>query len=196
MRVRAFAVVAALMYASSASAQVMSEYMNRENEAVITGFVGSSFGDGMEEQHVDFGGAFSWLWRQSLGAEVLAGFTPDATLSNGVPDAQVHSYMANAIAALPLDTNGHLQPFVSGGVGALAFRVGDEEFDLDAPDETELGGNIGFGVMGFADRWGFRADARYFTELGDSTIVSSEAPAPVLQDFDFWRANVGIAYRW
>ena len=172
------------------------EYSRLANETVVAGFVGSTFGDGVDDQHVDFGGAFSWLWRQSLGAEFLAGFTPDAMLSNGVPEAQVHSYMANAIAAVPFGAEGRFQPFVSGGIGALAFRVGDSEFDLDAPDETEFGGNIGFGLMTFADRWGFRADMRYFSELGEGTIVSSEAPAPVLRDFDFWRGNVGVAYRW
>jgi hypothetical protein len=94
----------------------------------------------------------AWLWRQSIGAEFIAGFAPDTTFSSGVDDAQVHNYMANAIAALPLGENGAIQPFVSGGIGAITLRVDDDEFDLDAPDETEFGANIGFGVMTFADR--------------------------------------------
>ena len=44
--------------------------------------------------------------------------------------------------------------------------------------------------MGFADRWGFRADVRRYEQFGD---VDAGA---LLEDLGFWRANAGVAYRW
>jgi hypothetical protein len=184
-----------LLLASSASAQVAPAYTAPDNETLVSGFIGSSFGDDLDDPTLDFGGSFAWLWRQSIGAEFLAGFAPDSTLSTGVDDAQVHNYMANAIAAVPLGGDGQWQPFVSGGVGAITFRIDDDEFDLDAPDETEFGANVGFGLMTFRGQWGLRGDIRYFREVGGD--VSAAAPGNnVLEDFDLWRANMGVAYRW
>lgn len=41
-----------------------------------------------------------------------------------------------------------------------SLRIGDV-------DETELGGNVGFGLMAFAWNLGFRGDVRYFSQIGD-----------------------------
>jgi hypothetical protein len=185
-----------LMFAAAtASAQGVFPATTLDNETVISGFVGSSFGDDLDDPEVDFGGTLAWLWRGAVGAEFLAGFAPNTTLSTGVSEAQINNYMANAIAAAPLGENGRIQPFVSGGVGAIALRVDDDEFDLDAPDETEFGMNVGFGLMSFADRWGVRGDVRYFREVGGDVSVAAPGTA-TLEDLDYWRGNVGIAYRW
>jgi hypothetical protein len=192
---RALAVIVLVLLASSASAQGTPTYSTLSNETIVSGFLGSSFGDDIDDPALDFGGTLAWLWRQSVGAEFIAGFAPDTTLSSGVDDAQVHNYMANAIAALPLGDTGRFQPFVSGGIGAITLRVDDDEFDLDAPDETEFGANIGFGVMTFADRWGFRGDLRFYREVGGDTSVAAPG-AGTLEDLDYWRGNVGVAYRW
>jgi hypothetical protein len=68
-------------------------------------------------------------------------------------------------------------------------------------DAGQSGGNVGFGLMAFADRWSFRSDVRYFAGFGDKVQVGDEPsdaldPADFLSDVSFWRANVGIAYRW
>jgi hypothetical protein len=69
-----------------------------------------------------------------------------------------------------------------------ASGIDDDEFDLDAPDETEFGANLGFGVMTFAGQWGLRGDIRYFREIGGD--VSAAAPgSSALEDFDFWRGT-------
>jgi hypothetical protein len=184
----------ALLLATTASAQVLGA-TGLENQTVVSGFVGSSFGDDIDEATADFGGSLAWLWRQSIGGEFIAGFAPNATFASGVDEAQIHNYMANVIAAAPFGAQGNWQPFVSGGVGAITFRVDDDEFDLDAPDESEFGMNVGFGLMSFADRWGVRGDLRYFREIGGDVSVATATPGGVA-DFDYWRGNVGIAYRW
>jgi hypothetical protein len=64
-------------------------------------------------------------------------------------------------------------------------------------DDTQLGGNVGFGVMAFGDRWGARTDVRCFSgsgvdENGNDAIYSND----FLSEIDYWRANVGVAYGW
>jgi hypothetical protein len=93
-----------------------------------------------------------------------------------------------------LGAEGTWQPFVSGGIGAISLNAGldaEDVLGIDSLDETELGGNIGGGLMAFARNWGFRGDIRYFTQVGDAATDTL-----FLNDVDFWRGNVGLAYRW
>jgi hypothetical protein len=174
------------------SAQVVPDPATREHETILSGFVGSSFEE-EEDGSVDFGGSVSWLWEGRVGTEFLVGFAPHFS-AGGEDNTQVESYMANVIAAVPLDTDGRWQPFVSGGFGALGIRHEDDEFDIDAPDASDWGANIGGGVMGFADRWGFRGDIRYLRQVGENPgegVVDS-----FLENLDFMRVSVGMAFRW
>jgi hypothetical protein len=135
-----------------------------------------------------------WLWRSAVGAEFIAGFSPNFSLASDVDDTMINSYMFNAIAAAPLGLDQRWQPFVSGGVGALTLRTGDDTeaaLGIGEVDETDLGGNVGFGIMAFGDQWGFRGEGRYFTQLGDP-----DTDSVFLNDLNFWRANAGVAYRW
>jgi hypothetical protein len=69
-------------------------------------------------------------------------------------------------------------------------------------DGTRLGGDIGGGIMGFAGKWGFRGDVRYYktsvdnnvdlTDLGNGNLFTQG----VLSGLAFWKANVGVAFRW
>lgn len=62
---------------------------------------------------------------------------------------------------------------------------------------------------GVSGQWGFRADVRYFRALNNDvtnatglTTGSGSQTGPngvfgsVLPGLDFWRANVGLAFRW
>jgi hypothetical protein len=177
--------------------------------------VGSDFGQSADDSSVDFGGSLGYTsgW---VGAEFLAGFTPNFKMNNQffVDEPQINSYMFNLLAGVPIGPNKNWQPFVSGGVGALTFRSddisGDISNDFDEnfqSDDTQFGGNIGFGVMGFADNVGIRADVRYFRAFGDNalenalnldpdTLPDDNSPINVLPGLDFWRANIGLAFRW
>ena len=186
-----------LLCASTASGQVLTNDIDDlENQTVVAGLLGSSFGSDADDESVAVGGSLSWLWSSVVGAEFLAGFSPNFTLAGGLNDLQVNNYMFNGIAAFPTGPDRRWQPFISGGIGALTLSTGseiEEELGIESVDETELGGNIGIGVMRFADRWGFRGDVRYFSQLGDPAPIPETA---FLDDVSFWRANIGIAYRW
>jgi hypothetical protein len=163
-----------------------------ENQYTVSGNIGGTFGNDtyIDEAGVDFGGTLSYLRDGMFGAEFLAGFAPNLNLDLGLSaDNDVNNYMFNVVGAAPLGTNHNWQPFVSGGVGLLTLHEGSTPLNLTDTDDTEPGANIGVGLMGFQDRWGFRTEIRYFTQLGD-------ADGLIPNDFDFWRANAGVAYRW
>ena len=204
-------VVVGLM-ASSAFAQnvpVTPTGALMQHELVASGSVETAFGDAVDDSNAGLGAALTYLHQQRLGAEVIVGALPDVGLEGGTPTpnvADVQSYMVNGVAALPLGAQGRWQPFVSGGVGAMAVQseVADELDGVPQPvDDTQLGGNIGVGLMAFADRWGFRTDLRYFTGLTDQALDTPEFTEDVrdnvnefLNDLSFWRASAGVAYRW
>jgi hypothetical protein len=177
--------------------------------------VGSDFGEEADGSSVEFGGALGYTigW---FGAEFLAGFTPNFQLRNNIflDEPQINSYMFNLMAGVPIGADKNWQPFVSGGLGAMTLRSDsisgdDSEFEeAFEADDTKLGANAGFGLMGFAGNVGIRADVRYFRafsndevedalDLDPGTIDSGNALAStVLSGLDFWRANIGLAFRW
>jgi hypothetical protein len=176
--------------------------------------VGSDFGQSADNSSVDFGGALGYTsgW---FGAEFLAGFTPNFQIRNRlfVDEPQVNSYMFNLMAGAPIGREKTWQPFVSGGIGAITLRSDDLSGDLNsdfnenfASDDSQFGGNIGFGIMGFASNVGVRADVRYFRAFGDNALENALNLNPntfddtsqinILPGLDFWRANIGLAFRW
>ena len=177
--------------------------------------VGSDFGEQADGSSVDFGGALGYTsgW---FGAEFLAGFTPNFQLRNNIffDEPQINTYMFNLMAGVPIGPDKNWQPFVSGGLGALTLRSDalsgdDNEFQENfKADDTQLGANIGFGVMGFAGNVGVRADVRYFRGFSDDSVEDTLNLDPgtiddgnaiasgILSNLDFWRANIGLAFRW
>jgi hypothetical protein len=145
--------------------------------------------------------------------------TPNAFLLNGNNPA-INSYMANAIGAISLGPDANWQPFVSGGFGALQLRSGINNISGTTgggttvsstfnSNETRAGGNIGGGVMGFMGSWGVRADVRYFRAFSQDNTTSSTSSTGtttttggttsnlgIIPGLDFWRANIGVAFRW
>jgi hypothetical protein len=167
------------------------------DEVVLSGSIGSAFGPDAEAPTRDFGASLSWLGPRAVGVELLTGFAPDfdptaGTFGNPVA---VDNYMVNAIGALPMGDAGRWQPFVSGGLGAVALRSAELSTDLgfDKRQTTSLGYNVGGGLMAFADRWGVRADMRYTADAAEADAGTRDE---VLDDLGFWRGNVGVAYRW
>ena len=87
-----------------------------------------------------------------------------------------------------------------------AAQINNEFNENFASDDTQLGGNIGFGIMAFAENVGIRADVRYFKAFGDNALEDAlnlnpstfedSSPINILPGLDFWRANIGLAFRW
>lgn len=151
---------------------------------IASGFVGSNFANNAQPASMNFGGSLAYLWKNSYGAEFDTGFTPSFQLQSnffglGVkPDVQ--SYMANAIWSKALGADQRVQPFVSGGAGAIVLRsgLGSSAIGIGAsPNDTRFGGDIGGGVMAFAGNWGFKADVRYLRASGSyNTSLPAATP--------------------
>lgn len=172
------------------------------------GFVGSNFGAASNSSSVDFGGQVGYLYRGIVGGEFLADFAPNFNLNNALLSdmPNVNAYMANAIVAVPIGSDGQLQPYISAGFGGVQLRsnvLSDAAIPLNAQSNTQIkpGGDIGFGLMGFARSVGIRGDVRYFRAFTSNTTTTGSTITDVfaqnlLSGLDFWRANIGVALRW
>src|SRR3954470_6004617 len=105
-------------------------WSNNPSHWTAAGFVGSNFGGSnlggatTNSSSVDFGGQVGYLYRGVVGGEFLADFAPRFDMNNALlterPD--VNSYMANAIVAIPMGADHQIQPYLSGGFGAIQMR--------------------------------------------------------------------------
>jgi hypothetical protein len=174
---------------------------------VAAAFAGSNFETTTDNVNIDsdaslnFGGQVGYLWRGIVGAEALADFAPSMDLSTAAfgSSPEVFSYMGNAIGAYPLGAGGQVQPYVSGGFGAIQTNLG--VLNGARSNETTFGSNIGAGLMAFASHLGFRTDVRYYRALSDETTPAEDTTFDALTEaalsgLSYWRANVGLAFRW
>lgn len=112
-------------------------------------------------------------------------------------EASLTTYMANAVVRAPL---GPIQPYGSAGVGIVRVTG-----DLNVPfvgsvlsaSAQDVGWNIGGGVYLLpTPNIGVRADVRRFQtgdiEWDDITGIG-DLPLP---KFDFWRATVGLTFKF
>ena len=177
--------------------------------------VASDFARDVEERSMGFGGTLGYSngW---LGAEVIADFTPNFAIRNNFlgEDPQVNNYMFNLIGSVPVGIGAQFRPYVSGGLGLVTLRSDVLSGNVSAieetakPSDSQMGGNIGFGVMGFGGNWGIRGDVRYirafrddqlesaFGQSDSNTTPASQLANVMLSGLDFWRANIGLAFRW
>ena len=174
------------------------------------GFVGANYGASTTGSSVDFGGQVGYLYRGFIGGEFLADFAPRFNMTNAflADRPNVNAYMANVIIAAPLGSEAAIQPYVSAGLGGVQLRSNMLAFaNVPGSAQTEAnqtrgGGDIGFGVMGFAGNVGIRGDVRYFRAFNNNTVTTTGSTAAdafaqnLLSGLDFWRANIGIAVRW
>jgi hypothetical protein len=177
---------------------------------LASGFVGGGFSAHGDNPRVDengssvaFGGQVGWLWRGIVGPEFLADWAPsfDVTTVFVNGNTHVHSYMANAIGALPLGADGQIQPFVSGGYGHIGMTAdvlnGDGTFSNNSNGRG--GSNIGGGVMAFANKFGVRGDVRYYHASSTTNFTGTAADQFVeslVSGLHFWRATGGVSVRW
>jgi hypothetical protein len=210
MRARNYVLTAAavLVLAAPSAAQTVRP---TESHWLASAFVGSSFGEELDGAGPNFGGTVGYLWRGIVGAEFQANLSPEMDLDDSRTallfgeEPWLNSYMGNAIAAVPLGSEGQWRPYVSGGVGIFTLAADALETADDArnfgTDDARVAGNLGVGLMAFAGRLGFRGDARYFNGFGKPDIEANDLPHQVigkeiLSSLGFWRVTGGVAVRF
>lgn len=180
----------------------------------VTPFIGGNFGgsatfgtfnddfDDEFERRVDFGAAVGYLGKGIVGFEIDFGFSPNffqdtiGDANFGFGDSNVTTLMANVLVSGPIGgTSGPgIHPYGSGGIGLIRSAIGAGDF-FDDVTTNDLGINVGGGAnVYFSDTIGIRGDIRYFRSLQDNEMDDEVDIG--LSDFHFWRASVGVTFRF
>ena len=156
-------------------------------EGLLTGVVGSRFGEQTDSAATIFGGSIGASAGGIFGFELDLATTRDIFGLRGLSAATgVTTVMGNLIVGLPISV---VRPYGTVGVGVLRTSVtgGDE-----SSKSTDIGMNLGGGVMAFfSEHLGVRGDLRYFR--------GGRPDFGALLDFDnvdFWRGTAGAVLRW
>jgi opacity protein-like surface antigen len=192
LRVAIAAVLTVLILAPAAPARA---------DVVLTPFVGTLFGgdvDNTPGHQVSYGGSAAFMGAGILGAEIGFTYTPEFVQDTlTTPDIRQASLMGNLIIGIPIgdaDQGGQLRPYVTGGGGLLRTSADSSElFDRFSSNDFAL--NVGGGVMAFfSEHVGLRADVRYFRALTDDDPGGGVDFD--LADLDFWKWDIGAAFRF
>ncbi len=219
-----FIIAAALAVGASATASAQTTTGSAANQAttatpgvyglseshwLASGFAGANFGANFREdsgESVTFGGQIGYLWHGYVGAEALVDFTPGFKVPNSfllADDPNLSSYMANGIVAAPFGEYGQFLPYFSAGIGV--FHMSTNFVTLDPANsltggQGRFGGNIGGGFIGYAGNVGVRGDVRWYNVDVERDFTASNArdvfTLGLLSGLEYWRANVGVAFRW
>lgn len=174
---------------------------------LLTPHVGSTFGNGGGS--FTYGASIGWMGAGIVGFETEFAFTPGfLDLDNEAEvnpllddddidfiDDKARSIMFNAIVGAPIGgTSGTgFRPYFSGGLGWVGADVESDELLFDESD-NKFAFNLGGGAMTYFGNVGVRGDVRYYQTLADSDFDNDLGIE--LGDYDFWRATVGVTFRW
>ena len=173
---------------------------------LLTPHLGASFGGG---SGFTYGASIGWMGAGKFGFEAEIAQTPGfLDLDNDLEinplldaddidfiDDSATSFMFNAIVGAPIGgTSGTgFRPYFSGGVGWMNASVESDEL-LFEESNNKFGFNLGGGIMTYVGAFGVRGDVRYYETLSDSNLDNSLGLE--LGDYSFWRATVGVTFRW
>ena len=169
---------------------------------LFTPNLGVAFGgDASGREHLSYGASIGWMGAGVIGWEADFTYTPEFFQGDDddvelFSDSNVTTFMVNLIVGAPVGgtTGGGFRPYFSGGFGLMQSSVTDAVSFLKV-DNSEFGVNLGAGAMGFvSDHVGIRGDIRYFRQLSDPDEDNEFDIG--LGDFDYWRATVGLTFRW
>ena len=158
-------------------------------------------GDASGREHLTYGASIGWMGAGVVGWEADFSYTPEFFQGDDddvelFSDSNVTTFMGNVILGVPVGgtSGGGFRPYFTAGAGLMQTSVTDAESFLKV-DNSEFGINVGAGAIGFVgDHVGIRGDLRYFRALSDPD-EDNEFDID-LGDFDYWRATVGLTFRW
>jgi len=143
---------------------------------------------------VTFGGL---LGIEFDASRISLGILDDFDFAGVDVDTSITTYMGNLVLRAP---TGPVQPYASAGVG-IARASGDVQLPfvgtVISANAQDVAWNVGGGVYLLpAENFGFRADVRRF-QTGDidweDIAGIGDLPLP---KFDFWRATVGLTFKF
>jgi opacity protein-like surface antigen len=176
---------------------------------IFTPFIGSTLNPGAEisgigdftdnlGERVTFGATATWMGAGIIGFEIDFGSTPNYFEIEAGPDGfdfgdgNVTTLQGNLVLGAPIggQSGPGFRPYGSAGLGLLRTNIDAGDF-LEGVSSNDLGANFGFGAhIFFSDDIGIKGDLRYFRALQQDDGDFS------FEDFDFWRATVGLSFRF
>jgi opacity protein-like surface antigen len=175
---------------------------------LFTPHLGASFGGGSS---FTYGASIGYMGAGKFGFEAEIARTPgfldlDRELevnpllnANDIDfiDDSATSLMFNAIVGAPLGgsstSSDGFRPYFSGGVGWVNADVQSDELLFEESD-NKFAFNLGGGIMTYVGNFGVRGDVRYYQTLSEEN--TDNLLGLELGDYDFWRATVGVTFRW
>ena len=154
---------------------------------------GDSFSDEFDRKQT-YGASLEWMGGGTLGLGLDFGYSPNFFRDSDTGefgDGNVTTLMANVIIGAPM---GSVRPYASGGIGIIKQKVDDVGQFFDSIDNTDLGFDVGAGLMGFfTENIGIRGDVRYFRSMRDTDPDGIDLE---LGSFKFWRGSVGVTFKF
>jgi len=160
--------------------------------------------------------------KKYVGAEFIGEFAPNFKLASLAlaDEPSVNSWMFNVIGSAPFGTEQQFAAYASGGLGGITMRT--STFTLAGTEtlfvgpsttrvalntinntQTKFAYNIGGGFLAYVSQWGIRADLRYYqattadqNKLENGPTVGADFTQSLLSGLTYWRANLGISYRF
>ena len=145
-----------------------------------------------EEKRTNFGVALGTMG-PVFGFEEDFGFAKDFFGTSPTAENSVFTMMSNVLVGVGV---GPVQPYVLIGAGLIRPHTTVTLTQFTA-EKNSLGWDIGGGVTGYVGPVGVRGDIRHFHTLQDVPLINTFAGGIfVNQRLDFWRASVGLAFRF
>lgn len=203
-----------VLAAAVATVAIVASPSRASADWLFTPFIGGNFGgnatfggfntfDDEVERRVNMGASIGWMGKGIAGFDVDFGWSPNFFQdTNGgadfeFGDSNLTTVMANVVVGAPFGgTYGKgFRPYGTAGLGLIRSRVDSGTTLFNDLTANDFGFNVGGGVQGyFSDHVGLRGDIRYMRSLQDNN-PSSDLDLG-LSNFDFWRATVGVTFRF
>jgi opacity protein-like surface antigen len=170
-------------------------------QTTLTPFFGVTYGGDTLENRYVYGGLLSF--GETVGLDVDFGFAPNF-FGDADPFLEFQSKLNITTLMANLRIGGSPQgagisPFISGGVGLMRASISTTGDLFDELSRNDFALNAGAGLVGyFSQHVGLRGDVRYFRSLadsGDDGFIFDPRNFD-LGDFDYWRATVGVSFRF
>jgi hypothetical protein len=194
--IRCFVLGAALLALTPASARA---------DGYLTPFLGYNFGGdsancqsltNCDEKHSNYGltiGSASGI----LGFEEDIAYAKDFFAAVPGTENNVFSAMSNMLVGV---FAGPVQPYGLVGIGLIRSHVSLNPTNVSSSTTNAIGYDIGGGVYGFfSPHVGIRGDVRHlhtFQDVGVLQSLSNGALASPQQKLDYWRASLGVAFKF
>lgn len=146
---------------------------------------------------VNAGWTIGWLGVEADLAHMPRFFDNDGGF---LPNTSLMTAMGNVRLGVPIGMGmmgmgEGAMPFVSAGLGIIRPNI-EEAGGLAFVDDSKLGWNVGGGLAGyFSDHVGLEGDIRYFRAMEDEDAAPN-AFGIDFDGFDFWRAGIGLSFKW